>query len=57
MSDGCFDGHELWFLRRGNDNPKAIRVSIDTVLALSSNAFSAFFILFSDFATAVRILA
>lgn len=57
MSDGCFDGHKLWFLRKGNVNSKRLEISTVTVLTLSSNALSAFFILFSAFATAVRILA
>jgi len=57
MSNGCLDGHKLWFLRRGNDTPKQLQITGDMLLALSSNAFSAFFILFSAFATAVRALA
>ena len=40
-----------------NENLSGYKSSSNTLLALSSNAFSAFFILFSDFATAVRILA
>jgi hypothetical protein len=48
MSDGCLDSHELWFLRGRNNSPKQSRVAGNTVLALSSNVFSAFFIRFSD---------
>lgn len=48
LSNGCFDSHKLWFLMR---ETTALAVSsIDTVLALFPNAFSAF-------ATAVQILA